>query len=348
MKRIVCLPGDGIGREVAHEAMRVLHAIDPAIIIDEGLIGAAAIDATGEPLPAATLEQCRHADGIFVGAVGDPRYGPDSPQRPEAGLLALRRELQLFANLRPVRPFAALADASPIRADRLADVNLLIVRELTGGIYFGDKREGDDAAEDACRYTADEVARITHVAIDLARQRRGRITHIDKANVLATSRLWRRTVTRLCAADAPDIALDHMLVDAAAMHLITRPAAFDVVLTDNLFGDILADECAVLAGSLGMLPSVSLGVDGAVLVEPVHGSAPDIAGRGIANPSAAILCVAELVRHAFGWHDAAARIEHAVEATIDAGLRTADIAVRGVAPVGTTAFTDAVLTRLAN
>ena len=349
---IAWLPGDGIGREVTEQALRVLRAVADergvALTIEEAAVGGVAIDQCGSPLPEATLELCRRADGILLGAVGDPRYGPDSPQRPEAGLLGLRGELQLFCNLRPVRPFAALAHASPIRAERLADVDLVIVRELTGGIYFGDKREGDDAdssrpAEDVARYTADEIRRITRVAIDLAWQRRGGITQIDKANVLATSRLWRRVVTQMCAAEAPDLSLEHMLVDAAAMHLISRPAAFDVVLTDNLFGDILADECSVLAGSIGMLPSTSLGANGHVLVEPVHGSAPDIVGKGIANPIAAILCVADLMRHALDWPEAAARIDLAVETAVSRGACTPDIAADPRTAIGTHEVGDAVL-----
>lgn len=339
---IVTLPGDGIGPEVVAEAVRVLEALAERyghrFTFEEALIGGCAIDAVGEPLPQATLEACRGADAVLMGAVGGPKWSdPRADVRPEQGLLALRQRLGLFANLRPVHVYPALQDASPLRPERLEEVDLLVVRELTGGIYFGPRQEptaGEAAAYDTMRYSPAEVRRIAHCAFHLARGRRQRVTSVDKANVLASSRLWRQVVTRVAEA-YPDVALEHLLVDAAAMHLLQRPAGFDVIVTTNMFGDILTDEASVLAGSMGMLPSASL-ADGAFGVyEPIHGSAPDIVGRGVANPLAAILSAAMLLRHSLGLEDEARAVEDAVELVLDQGCRTPDVAAPGAPTVGT-------------
>ncbi|MDE1924372.1 MAG: 3-isopropylmalate dehydrogenase, partial [Gammaproteobacteria bacterium] len=303
---IAVLPGDGIGAEVTDEARRALQAVGRRFGHDfgfeSGLLGGAAIDATGEPLPAATLALCRRADAVLMGAVGGPKWSdPNAKVRPEQGLLQLRKALGLFANLRPVVPHRAVLGASPIKPELLHGVDILVVRELTGGIYFGDKHRSETEAVDVCRYTVTEIERVVRLAAGLARGRRGKLTSIDKANVLETSRLWRLIVERVIGADFPDLRLEHMLVDAAAMHLIKRPRDFDVIVTENMFGDILTDEASMLAGSLGMLPSASLGAAGrGGLYEPIHGSAPDIAGRGIANPYATILSAAMLLRHSLG------------------------------------------------
>ena len=350
--RIVFLPGDGVGPEVSAEALRVLQAAAQAhgIAIDctEALMGGAAIDATGEPLPAATLAACRSADAVFLGAVGGPRWA-DVPveRRPEQGLLGLRKARGLFANLRPVTTLPALAAASPLKSDRLAGVDILVVRELTGGIYFGKRGRSATAAFDTCEYEVSEIERVCRAAARLAEGRRGKVTSVDKANVLDTSRLWRDVASRVFAEEFPQLEVEHLLVDAAAMHLLSRPADFDVMVTENMFGDILTDEASMLAGSLGLLPSASLGAtDGPGLFEPIHGSAPDIAGRGIANPCGAILSIAMLLRHALAAEAAATAIEQAVTAAIEAGIRTADIAEPGHTAVGTEEFGGAVLARL--
>lgn len=351
-RKIVVLPGDGIGPEVTGVAQAVLektcalHGVD--IAVESALIGGAAIDATGQPLPDATATACANANAVFLGAVGGPQWNSmPIERRPERGLLALRAQLNVFANLRPVTIQPALVNHSPLRPERLEGVDMMVVRELTGGIYFGDKKEGNDEAFDACTYTRDEVARITRVACALARQRKGRLVSIDKANVLATSRLWRTTVTEICAEEYPDIALEHLLVDAAAMHLLSRPAEFDVIVTENMFGDILTDEASMLAGSLGLLPSASLsGLDGVGLYEPIHGSAPDIAGQNIANPTGAILSMAMLLRHSLNAPAAASAIETAVAAQFMAGARTADIATTDDSALSTDAFGNAVLAAL--
>lgn len=339
---IITLPGDGIGPEVVAQAVSVLEALAAAyghrFTFEEALIGGGAIDAVGEPLPEATLEACRRANAALMGAVGGPQWSdPQAEVRPEQGLLGLRKGLGLFANLRPVRVYPALRDASPLRAERLEGVDLLVVRELTGGIYFGPRQEpggGEQAAYDTMRYTPAEVRRIAHRAFQLARGRRRRVTSVDKANVLASSRLWRQVVTEV-AQDYPDVALEHLLVDAAAMHLLRRPAEFDVIVTGNMFGDILTDEASMLAGSMGLLPSASLGDGPFGLYEPIHGSAPDIAGRGIANPLAAILSAAMLLRHSLGLEDEARAVEDAVETVLARGFRTRDIAAPGARTVGT-------------
>jgi 3-isopropylmalate dehydrogenase len=349
--RIVLLPGDGIGPEVVGAARRVLEAAASqdgiALAFDEKLIGGAAIDAHGTALPDATVAACQQADAVLLGAVGGPKWDdPTAKVRPEQGLLAIRRALGLYANLRPVRPHPALADVSPLRAERLAGVDLIFVRELTGGIYFGQPRrrekiDGGEKAIDTLEYTDGEIRRVVRLAFRLASERKKRVTSIDKANVLESSRLWRQTATAV-AAEFPGVALEHQLVDSAAMRLVTEPAKYDVVVTENMFGDILTDEAAVLAGSLGLCPSASLG-DGPVgLYEPIHGSAPDIAGRGLANPIGTIASAAMLLRHSLGAPATAAKIERAIDRAIDDGLRTADLGGR----LGTEDLTRAILERL--
>lgn len=324
--RVVLLPGDGIGPEVIAEAVRCLELLSEHCRLDltfeTHAFGGTAIDATGTPLPVATLEACRKADAILLGAVGGPAWDR-SFERPEAGLLALRRELGLFANLRPASMIAALEHLSPLRSDVAAGADVLVVRELTGGLYFGERHEGHEAASDLCTYTAAEVARIAHVAFAAARTRRGKVTSVDKANVLATSRLWRRVVDEV-GAEYPDIALDHVYVDAAAMALVTNPRRFDVLLTENLFGDILSDEMSVIGGSIGLLGSASIGVCGPALFEPIHGSAPDIAGLDIANPAGAMASAAMMLDH-LGMAHAAAMLTEAVRRVLLEGCRTADL-----------------------
>jgi 3-isopropylmalate dehydrogenase len=315
--------------------------------LEYGLVGGAAMDETGEPLPEATLALCRSAAAVLLGAVGDPKYDdPQAKVRPEQALLGLRKALKLFANLRPVWAHPALSNASPLRPDIVQDVDLIVVRELTGGIYFGEPRiEGSERAIDTMAYTREEVERIAHVAFRIARGRRGKVTSVDKANVLATSRLWRTAVTAV-AAGYPDVTLEHLLVDAATMHLIKRPRDFDVILTGNMFGDILSDETSVLAGSMGMLPSASLAEGRYGLYEPIHGSAPDIAGRGIANPLASILSVAMMLRHSLGMEEEARAVENAVARVLKDGHRTPDIAADGDPPVVTGEMGDFVVAAL--
>jgi len=339
MTTILLLPGDGIGPEVTAAARRVLDAVG-TFAYEERPFGGASIDVHGEPLTADTLAAARAADAVLLGAVGGPRWDAGGP-RPEAGLLGLRRELGLFANLRPVRPLPALYDASPLKRDRIEGTDLLVVRELTGGIYFGAKARADGRASDLCEYSTEEVERIARTAFRAARSR---VTSVDKANVLETSRLWREVVTRVQSEEFPHVAVEHLLVDNAAMQLIAAPRHFEVILTENLFGDILSDEAAMLTGSIGMLPSASLGAPGAPGVfEPVHGSAPDIAGTGRANPFAAILSAALLLRHGLGREEEAAAIESAVDQALDGGVRTADLG--GAAT--TVEATEAVLRELA-
>jgi 3-isopropylmalate dehydrogenase len=322
---IVTLPGDGIGPEIMAAALRVLEVVAPDAETVEHRFGGASIDAHGTALTDATLAACREADAILLAAVGGPRWDSTDPgaPRPEQGLLGLRKELGLFANLRPVRPVPALYDASPLRREIIEGTDLLVIRELTGGIYFGDKTRENGVATDVCTYSVGEIERIARVAFRAARSR---VTSVDKANVLETSRLWREVVHRLHAEEFPDVLLEHALVDSTAMQLVAAPRHFDVVLTENMFGDILSDEAAMLTGSLGMLPSASLGEEGAPGVfEPVHGSAPDIAGQGIANPLAMFGSLALLLRHGLGREDAAAALESAVDAALDGGLRTRDL-----------------------
>lgn len=310
-------------------------------------VGGAAIDACGSPLPSATLDACRESDAVVLGAVGGPAWSdPNAAVRPEQGLLGLRAGLGVFANLRPVTVQPELAGASPLRPERLAGVDLLVVRELTGGIYFGSKTRDAESASDLCRYTVPEIERIVRVAARLAERRHGRLCSVDKANVLETSRLWRDVTNRVVAAEFPKVSLEHMLVDAAAMHLLRRPADFDVIVTENMFGDILTDEASMLAGSLGMLPSASLGDSGRGLYEPIHGSAPDIAGKGIANPCGAIGSIALLLRHSLGLETEAAAVEAALAAAIRDGIRTVDIAAEDEPAATTAQMTDAIIQRL--
>ena len=340
-RQILLLPGDGIGPEVTNAARQCLtavaghHGLD--LTFETAPFGGAAIDTAGTPLPPDTLKKAQAADAVFLGAVGGPTWD-DAAERPEKGLLGLRAALGLFANLRPVRVIPGLEALSPLREERVAGADILIVRELTGGLYFGEKREGDAEAFDGCAYTRDEVERIAAIAFEAARGRKGRVTSVDKANVLATSRLWRRTVTELAAMEE-DVRLDHLYVDAAAMELVTRPTRFDVILTENLFGDILSDEAAVIAGSIGLLGSASLGAQGPGLFEPIHGSAPDIAGQDRANPGGAIASAALLLRYGLGTHRAASHLECALEHALRNGQRTADLG----GTLGCSAFTEAVL-----
>jgi 3-isopropylmalate dehydrogenase len=331
---IVVLEGDGIGPEVTREAVRALEAIarryGHRFSFKRHLIGGAAIDATGTALPEETLTACLAADAVLLGAVGGPKWSdPSSKVRPEQGLLKLRKELGLFANLRPVSVHPALLDASPLKPHVLKGTDIIVVRELTGGIYFGEKRRTEDSASDLCVYTVEEIERVTRVAAKLARARRKSLVSIDKANVLETSRLWRATVERVLKTEFADVKLEHMLVDAAAMHLIRRPASFDVIVTENMFGDILTDEASMLAGSMGLLPSASLGSGPRGLYEPIHGSAPDIAGRGVANPYGAVLSAAMLLRYSLDLPEAANALEKAVFEALQAGIRTPDIALGG-------------------
>ena len=315
--------------------------------ISEQLIGGAAIDATGHPLPDDTGASCRDSNTIILGAVGGPKWSdPNLAVRPEQGLLALRAELGVFANLRPVRIFEELAGASPIKHDRLQGVDLIVVRELTGGIYFGEKTRDDETASDLCKYHRYEIERIVRVAAKLAQKRKGNLCSVDKANVLETSRLWRDVCGRTIADEFNDINLEHMLVDSAAMHLINRPADFDVIVTENMFGDILTDEASMLAGSLGMLPSASLGNTALGLYEPIHGSAPDIAGRGIANPCGMIASIAMLLRHSLALEEEAARVESALRQVIANGARTADLATGEESVLSTTEMTDAIIQQI--
>jgi len=321
MTRIVALPGDGIGPEVMAAARRLLDQVGD-FEIEEHLAGGASIDAHGTALTDEVLDACRSSDAVLLAAVGGPKWDTTDPSapRPEQGLLGLRKGLELFANLRPVRPSPALLDASPLRRDRIEGTDLLVVRELTGGIYFGERGREDSRAFDTCVYTVDEITRITEVAFKFARRK---VTSVDKANILETSRLWRETVGRI--AQDHDVQLEHLLVDNAAMQLVSRPTDFDVILTDNMFGDILSDEAAMLTGSIGMLPSASVGSDGPGLFEPVHGSAPDIAGTGKANPLAMFGSAAMMLRYGLGREDEAAGIESAIDKALEAGLRTPDL-----------------------
>jgi len=348
---IAVLPGDGIGPEVTAAARRVLEVIesrfDHSFRYREALIGGVAIDASGGPLPGETIEICELADAVLLGAVGGPEWSdPNALVRPEQGLLKLRALLQVYANLRPVKVHAELAESSPVKARYLNGVDLVVVRELTGGIYFGEKTRTATSASDLCTYTVREVERIVRVAARLANERRGKVCSVDKANVLETSRLWREVTNRVMAEEFANIELETLLVDAAAMHLLSRPADFDVLVTENMFGDILTDEASMLAGSLGMLPSASLGDSTKGLYEPIHGSAPDIAGKGIANPCAAIASAALLLRHSLGLAAEADVVENAIDAAIAAGARTADIVTDGAKAVSTNTMTNTIISHL--
>jgi 3-isopropylmalate dehydrogenase len=353
--KIALLPGDGIGPEICNEAVKVIDTLRQggiAIDVEKGAIGGAGHDAAGHPLPQATLELAQRADAVLMGAVGGPRYDAlPRALRPEQGILGIRKALGLFANLRPAVLFPELAAASTLKPDVVAGLDLMIIRELTGDIYFGEPRgrrvtaEGMAEGFDTMRYTAGEIERIARVGFATAQRRGRRLTSVDKANVLDTSILWREVVSAL-APEYPDVALSHMYVDNAAMQLVRNPRQFDVIVTGNLFGDILSDEASMLAGSIGMLPSASLDANGKGLYEPIHGSAPDIAGQDIANPLGTILSLAMMFRHTFARADVADRIEQAVRAVLRQGLRTADIAAPGERRVGTRAMGDAVVAAL--
>ena len=348
---VLVLAGDGVGTEVTAEAVRALQQVASRFHhrfeFESALLGGAAIDATGSPLPPATLALAMRADAVLLGAVGGPKWSdPNAAVRPEQGLLQLRKSLGLFANLRPVVPHPAVLHASPIKPELLRGVDIMVVRELTGGIYFGEKTRTATEATDVCRYSVMEIERVVRLAAALARTRRKKLTSVDKANVLETSRLWRTTVNLIMPAEFPDVTVEHMLVDSAAIHLLQRPRDFDVIVTENMFGDILTDEASMLAGSMGLLPSASLGADArGGLFEPIHGSAPDIAGRGIANPYAAILSAAMLLRHALRLETEAKALEDAVHGAISAGALTADLAPPGRS-LTTRAAADAVLAAL--
>lgn len=353
---ITLLPGDGIGPEVVAEGRKVLEAVAArfghTFTFTEALCGGIAIDLTGTGLPEETLGACLSSDAVLLGAVGGPQWSdPKAAVRPEQGLLRLRKELGVFANLRPVTVLDALIDASPLRPERVRGVDILIVRELTGGLYFGQPQgrevvDGQRSGVDTMRYSEHEIRRVLEVGFELARQRRGKLTSVDKANVLASSRLWREVAHEM-AADYPDIEYEDILVDACAMYLINRPADFDVIVTENMFGDILSDEASMITGSLGMLPSASIGAPGMPgLYEPIHGSAPDIAGRGIANPLATILSTAMLLRTSLDLVEEAAAVEAAVAEALAAGYRTADIAAPGQPTVGTAEMGDRVAAAL--
>ena len=352
--KIVLLPGDGIGPEITQQAERVLETISGKFghefEFSSHLIGGIAIDSTGEPLPGATVDACRDSDAILLGAVGGPKWDdPSAKTRPEVGLLQIRKELGPFANLRPIRLFDQLVDASPLKREIIEGTDILFLRELTGGIYFGDSgRSGDGNSESAFQsmvYSVPEVERIVRLAAKAAQGRSNRLTSVDKANVLEPSRLWRQVSARVMEEEFPEVEYDVVLVDAMAMHLINRPRDFDVVVTGNMFGDILTDEASMLPGSLGMLPSASLGSSGPGLYEPIHGSAPDIAGKDIANPLATILAAAMLLRHSLNLSDEAEAIENAVGQVLADGFRTGDIA-RGAEAIGTEAMGSAVIERL--
>jgi 3-isopropylmalate dehydrogenase len=348
--RIVTLPGDGIGPEIMEPTLELLEALGD-FEFQEHLFGGASIDAHGVALTDEVLAACRQSDAVLLAAVGGPQWDTTDPAkpRPEQGLLGLRKGLGLYANLRPVKPLPALYDASPLKRELIEGTDLLVVRELTGGIYFGEKTRTKTSASDVCSYSTAEIERIARTAFQAAARRRGahgaavpKVTSVDKANVLETSRLWREVVSELHSREFPHIQLEHVLVDNAAMQLVSAPRHFDTILTENMFGDILSDEAAMLTGSIGMLPSASLSGDGPGMFEPVHGSAPDIAGQGIANPLAMFLSAALMLRHGLGLESEAAAVESAVEGALDSGLRTADLG----GSVGTKQATEAVLANI--
>jgi len=346
--RIAVLPGDGIGPEVIAEGVRCLRAVAEShghqFELTELPFGGAAIDLCGNPLPESTLKACLEADAVLLGAIGGPKWSaPEAKVRPEQGLLGLRKALGVYANLRPVKVHPAVLSSSPLKAEILEGVDLVFVRELTGGIYFGEKRRDATSATDVCTYTVEEVERIVRTAARLARRRRRKLVSIDKSNVLETSRLWREVTTRIMKAEFQDVSLEHMLVDSAAMHLIRRPRDFDVLVTENMFGDILTDEASMLAGSLGLLPSASLGDGTRGVYEPIHGSAPDIAGRGIANPCGTLLSVALLLRHSLRLEAEAEMVEQAVSQAVEHGARTPDLAGERHQAASTRQVGDAVL-----
>jgi len=348
--RIAVIGGDGIGPEVTAEGARALERVAQKFghefTMNAAPFGGAAIDLTGDPLPKTTLDECLAGDAVLLGAIGGPKWGPSAKVRPEQGLLRIRKELGLYANLRPIKLHPALRDASALKPEVLDGVDLVFVRELTGGIYFGEKTRTATHATDLCSYSVPEVERITRVAGRLANARGKKVVSVDKANVLETSRLWREVSERVIKTEFPGVSLEHMLVDSTAMHLIRRPRDFDVLLTENMFGDILTDEGAMLASSLGLLPSASIGDGRRGLYEPIHGSAPDIAGKGIANPIGTILSAAMLLRHSLGLEAEAAALEKAVSDVIQGGARTADFAEKGRDTLTTRQMGDAVLAAL--
>jgi 3-isopropylmalate dehydrogenase len=353
--RIAVLPGDGIGKEVTKGAVEILKAVgtrfDHRFEFVYGFIGGEAIDREGTPLPDETLQMCKESDAVLLGAVGGPKWDHNPPHlRPERGLLKIRKEMNLFANLRPVKFYDSLVDSSPLKAEVVKDVDLLIVRELTGGLYFGKPSErrvesGEEAVVDTLYYKREEMKRIITTAFKLARKRKKKVTSVDKANVLESSRMWREIAEEV-AKEFPDVQLEHMLVDNAAMQLIRNPKQFDVLVTENMFGDILSDEASVLTGSLGMLPSASLSTSGPSLYEPIHGSAPDIAGQNKANPIAMILSSAMMLRLSFGLHEEADAIEKAVQQVLAAGYRTADVAKNGKRVVSTMQMVEEIKERI--
>jgi 3-isopropylmalate dehydrogenase len=350
--KIAVLPGDGIGPEITAQAVRVINALGLGITMETALVGGAGFDAAGDPLPQATLEVCERSDAILFGAVGGPQYDAlPRAQRPEQGLLRLRKHFDLYANLRPALVYPELAHASSLRPELVENLDLLIIRELTGDIYFGQPRgvrvneAGEREGFDTMRYTEPEIRRIAITAFEASRKRQRRVCSVDKANVLETTQFWRDVVIDVHKA-YPDVALTHMYVDNAAMQLVRNPKQFDVMVTGNMFGDILSDEASMLTGSIGMLPSASINAKGFGMYEPIHGSAPDIAGKGVANPLATILSAAMLLRHSLNQEDAARRIEAAVRKVLSQGLRTADITEAGCKQVGTVAMGDAVLAAL--
>lgn len=345
------LPGDGIGPEVVAEALKVLEVVarrgGHRFEMRHALIGGAAIDATGSAFPADTRTLSLQADAVLLGAVGGPKWSdPSAKERPEQGLLDLRAAMGVYANVRPVRTHPTLYAASPLKPERLQGVDIVVVRELTGGIYFGEKRRSPDSASDLCTYQRSEIERLLRMGGQIARGRRRKVTSVDKANVLETSRLWRSVANELFAREFPDLQLEHLLVDAAAMHLLSRPADFDVIVTENMFGDILTDEASMLVGSLGMLPSASLNEHRRGLYEPIHGSAPDIAGRGIANPCGTILSAAMLLRHSLALEQEALAVEKAVFDVLESGLRTRDICAPGTREASSREMGDAIVARL--
>ncbi|WP_305906657.1 3-isopropylmalate dehydrogenase [Methylomarinum sp. Ch1-1] len=357
-RKIAILPGDGIGPEIVAEAVKVLECLntdmDLGLEFESGLIGGCAYDEHGTPLPQQTLDLCKAADAVLLGAVGGPKWEPlEHAVRPERGLLGIRSELELFSNLRPAILYPQLADASTLKAEVVSGLNLMIVRELTGGIYFGQPRgvrtlaNGEKQGYNTLVYSESEIRRIAHSAFSIAQKRNKRLCSVDKANVLECTELWREVMTEV-SKEYPDVELSHMYVDNASMQLVRAPKQFDVMVTSNMFGDILSDTAAMLTGSIGMLPSASLDANGKGMYEPIHGSAPDIAGRGVANPLATILSVAMMLRYTFAEATAADRIEKAVNAALDAGIRTADIYSEGKQKVSTAEMGDAVVNALKN
>ena len=327
---ITVLAGDGIGPEITEHALNILNAIEKKygheFILHDALFGGIAIDETGDPYPLETRELCKKSDAVLLGAVGGPKWSdPKAKTRPEKGLLDMRSDLGVYANLRQIKTYPQLIDNSPIENAKLKDIDILFVRELIGGIYFGEKEKTDDYAKDVCEYSASEIERIVKVAADLSMKRKNKLTSVDKANVMATSQLWRSVTTAMIKKEYPEIDIEHLLVDAATMHLLSRPADFDVIVAENLFGDILTDEASMLTGSIGMIPSASLGDNNFGVYEPIHGSAPDIQGKGLANPSGMILSVAMMLKHSLDLVDESKEIENAVEQVLNDGIFTADL-----------------------